>query len=278
MSKRDSVAYTFAFAAAVCVVCAVFVSTAAVGLRDRQRANVELDRKKNVLMAAGILTESDAVTRETIERGFNSFEVTAVDLRTGKEDSEFDASRYDQRRALAAADSSRAAPDNAAQVRRLPNHALVYRQFADDGQLQLLVLPIEGMGLWGTMYGFLALGSDLNTIRGLTYYEHKETPGLGGEVDSPRWKQLWPGRMALDESGSPVVEVIRGQAGDAESDPHRVDGISGATITGRGVTDMIHFWLGESGYGPYLKGLRESVPAGDAGATTRSIRKEAAHG
>lgn len=263
MPRRDSIAYTFGFAAAVCVVCAVLVSMATVGLRDRQGVNVELDRKKKVLMAAGVLRQGESATRMVIEQRFAAFEVFAIDLRSGEEDHTFEAARYDQRRALATDDTSRAAPPNGAQVRRLPNHALVYRQLDDDGRLQLLVLPVEGMGLWATMYGFVALGPDLKTIRGLTYYEHKETPGLGGEVDNPRWKQLWPGRVAVDEDGAAVIEVVRGRAGSVEEDPHRVDGISGATITGRGVTEMLRFWLGDDGYGPYLHQLREGGAGGE---------------
>lgn len=253
MPERDFVVRTVGFAAAVCVVCAVLVSSAAVLLRDRQQVNVELDRKRNVLMAAGVLDQDEGATREAVERRFASFEVAAIDLRTGQEDPAFDVTGYDARRALADPAGSRPAPPNDAQVRRIPNHALVYRQVDAAGRLVLLVLPVEGMGLWGTMYGFLALGGDARTIRGLTYYEHKETPGLGAEVDNPAWQRLWPGRVAFDEGGTPVIEVTRGRAGAVQDDPHRVDGLSGATITGRGVTTMLRFWLGDAGYGPYLR-------------------------
>lgn len=254
---RSPALHTIGFAAAVCVVCAVLVSSSAVLLRDRQQANIELDRKRNVLMAAGVITEDQSLSREEIERRFASFEVVAVDLETGDEDADFPVAGYDTRRALADPAASRPVPANDAQVLRVPQRALVYRQRGADGRLQLLVLPIEGMGLWGTMYGFLALGPDLKTIRGLTYYEHKETPGLGGEVDSAAWKTLWPGRVAFDEGGGTVIEVVRGRAGSVTEDPHRVDGLAGATITGRGVTGMLQFWLGAQGYGPYLARLRK---------------------
>ena len=122
----------------------------------------------------------------------------------------------------------------------------------------MLVLPIEGYGLWSTLYGFLALDADTKTIRGLTYYQHLETPGLGGEVDNPSWKALWPGRVAFDDTGSPVISVIKGRAGSPQEDPYRVDGLSGATITSRGVTHMLRFWLGEAGFAPYLTRFRES--------------------
>ncbi|MFN2375339.1 MAG: Na(+)-translocating NADH-quinone reductase subunit C [Candidatus Binatia bacterium] len=263
--KRDSITYTFAFAGTVCVVCAVLVSTAAVTMRERQRVNVELDRRQNVLLAAGVLDQDESASREVIQERFASFEVVAIDLEAGQEVPDFNTTGYDPRRAAASDDASRTAPPNQAGVRRLPKHALVYRKSDSDGRLQLLVLPVHGMGLWSTMYGFLALGPDLSTIRGLTYYEHGETPGLGAEVDNPRWKQLWPGRVAFDEDGNPAIEVIRGRAGDVKNDPHRVDGISGATITGRGVTWMLQFWLGEQGYGPYLERLRRDTPKGGGG-------------
>jgi Na+-transporting NADH:ubiquinone oxidoreductase subunit C len=128
---------------------------------------------------------------------------------------------------------------------------------AAEGTLDMLVLPIEGKGLWSTMYGFLALDKDLKTVRGLTFYQHGETPGLGGEIDNPRWKALWPDRVAYDEAGEPVIEVIRGRAGTPDEDPHRIDGLSGATITARGVMHTVNFWLGDDGFGPYLETLRQ---------------------
>jgi Na+-transporting NADH:ubiquinone oxidoreductase subunit C len=141
-------------------------------------------------------------------------------------------------------------------VVRLPEAALVYEVRDASAALEMVVLPVEGLGLWGTLYGFVVLDGDLRTIRGLTFYEHKETPGLGGEVDNPRWKALWPGRLAFDETLTPVIAVVKGQAGPVTDDPHAVDGLSGATITSRGVTNLLRFWLGPEGFEPYLTRLR----------------------
>lgn len=154
---------------------------------------------------------------------------------------------------------SMAAGKNLASVTRVPKYSVVYEVYADDAksELDLRVFPVEGVGLWGTLYGFLALDKDGNTIRGLTFYSHKETPGLGAEVDNPRWKNLWPGRKAFGESGDAAIQVIKGVAGKAEDDPHRVDGLSGATITSNGVTNLLRFWLGEDGFGPFLAQLGE---------------------
>jgi len=234
----------------------VLVSTAAVSLRGRQAVNAELDRKRNVLMAAGVMDDGETLSPAEVDRRFASFEVVAVNLRTGDEDPLFDASGYDARRATSDPRTSKSAPRNDAQVARLPNHALVYKQRGASGQIELLILPVEGKGLWSTMYGFLALGPDLRTIRGLTFFQHGETPGLGGEVDNPRWKGLWPGRQAFDREGQIAIEVIRGRAGAPGADPHHVDGLSGATITSRGVTALLRFWLGDQGFGAYLTQLR----------------------
>jgi Na+-transporting NADH:ubiquinone oxidoreductase subunit C len=257
VKSRNHAAYTVLFSASICLVCAVLVSTAAVSLRERQQANAELDRKVNVLRAAGVMREDEVLPREEVEPRFGAFQVVGVDLRTGEEDVEFDPLGYDPRRAQANPMTSMPAPRNEAQITRMPHHALVYKKLDEQGELELIVLPIEGMGLWATMYGFVALGPDLRTVRGLTFYQHGETPGLGGEVDSPRWKALWPGREAVDDRGRPVIEVVRGLAGSVGQDPHRVDGLAGATITSRGVTAMLRFWLGEHGFGRYLDRLRE---------------------
>jgi Na+-transporting NADH:ubiquinone oxidoreductase subunit C len=103
------------------------------------------------------------------------------------------------------------------------------------------------------MFGFLALDADFRTIRGFTFYEHGETPGLGGEIDNPRWQKKWQGKLAFSEDGQVMIEVLRGsvEAGDPLA-PYRVDGISGATKTTQGVQGLVRFWLGENGYGPFL--------------------------
>ena len=167
-----------------------------------------------------------------------------------------DPTGFDPRAAAADPDTSAAAPPNNAGLQRVADQALVYELRDDGGGLDLVVLPVHGLGLWGILYGFVALDADLETIRGLTYYEHKETPGLGGEVDNPRWKSLWNGRKAFGPDGAPAIEVVKGLAGPPADDPYRVDGLAGATMTSRGVTNMLRFWLDEQGFGPYLDTLR----------------------
>ena len=255
---QHSVGYTIVFAALVCVVCAVLVSTSAVELSHLQQANAALDKRKNVLLAAGLAQSAERLDAAQVQERFRVVEPVVIELQSGKAVPDMDASAFDQRKARNDPDSSRPAPANNSSISRLPNHAVVYQVFDEAGELQMVVLPIEGYGLWSTLYGFLSLDADTRTVRGLTYYQHGETPGLGGEVDNPRWKARWPGRIAFDSAGQTVIEVVKGQAGPAEEDPHRVDGLAGATITSRGVTNMLRFWLGENGFGPYLNRLRDS--------------------
>jgi Na+-transporting NADH:ubiquinone oxidoreductase subunit C len=258
---RHNVLYTLVFSALLCVVCAILVSTSAVALKDRQEANKALNRKINVLEAAGLVEAGEKVTSERVAELFVSIRPAFVDLATGREVEGGDVDSYDQQKAKRDPSRSHAAPVNSSRVTRLPDKALIYKVLDANGELETLVLPIEGYGLWGTLYGFMALGADANTVVGLTYYEHKETPGLGGEVENPRWKRLWPGRKIYDTAWQPALTVIKGNAGPPAADPNRVDGLSGATITGRGVTNMIDFWLGPTGFGPYLESLRQKRSA-----------------
>ncbi len=252
---QGSVLYNLGFAAVVCVVCAIVVSSAAVSLRDRQQVNRTLDMQRNVLVTAGFATPDERPTPEEIATRFADFRQVVIELETGNE-TDIDPTSFNPRLAEADPDWSRPAPSNNAGLTRVVTHTLVYEVRDDDGALDLVVLPVHGLGLWGMLYGFIALDADLETIRGLTYYEHKETPGLGGEVDNPRWKSLWNGRKAFGPDGEPAISVARGLAGPPDEDPFRVDGLAGATMTSRGVTNMMRFWLAGHGFGAYLDRLR----------------------
>ena len=253
---QRSASYTILFAAVVCLVGAVFVSVSAVTLKTRQDENAFVDKQRNVLIAAGLASEDEIMTRDEIQARFGPIESVVVDLQSGEELTDVDPETFDQRQAASDPKTSRAASDNPAGIVRIPHHALVYR-LVDNDELALVILPIEGKGLWSTLYGFIALDPDLETIRGITFYEHKETPGLGGEVDNPRWKALWPGRRVFGEDDKPRIEVIRGRAGPPAEDPYRVDGLSGATMTSRGVGRLVRFWFGDEGFGPYLNALKQ---------------------
>lgn len=253
---QHSTSYIVGFAVTICLVCALFVAGSAVGLRDRQEANILLDRQKKVLTVAGLMEDGASLPREEIVATFEeSIRQKVVELKTGAINEGIDVSGFDQQKTAKDPETSIVAPENKSKVRRLPNHALVF-DVVENGELTALILPIEGYGLWGTLYGYIALAPDARTIVGITFYQHKETPGLGGEVDNPRWKSRWPGRLAFDDRGNPAIGVKKGVAGSIEEDPYNVDGLSGATITSRGVTALVRFWLGENGFGPYLASYR----------------------
>ncbi|MEK9500999.1 Na(+)-translocating NADH-quinone reductase subunit C [Gaopeijia maritima] len=246
---------TVGFAAAVCVVCSIFVAGSAVSLRDRQEENRVLDLRSKVLLVSDLADPGEALARETINQRFQeNLTALVIDLETGEE-TDIDPLTFDQRAAAQDPEQSEVAPPNTAKVSRVPDNALIYQKITD-GEVERLILPIQGYGLWSTLYGFIALSGDLETIQGITFYEHGETAGLGGEVDNPRWQALWPGRKAFGEGWEPEIEVIKGAAGPVASDPYRVDGLAGATLTSRGVTNLLHFWLGENGFGPYLERYR----------------------
>ncbi len=259
--QQHNVFYNLWFCTAVCVISAVAVSVTAVMLKERQELNKALDKKRNVLVAAGLAGDNESLTRDEIDTRFNSVRQVVIDLETGESLPDVDPEGFDQRRVASDPATSRVAPENRAQVRRLPNQALVYRLEDEGGGLEMLILPVEGYGLWSTLYGFLALDADVNTVRGITFYQHGETPGLGGEVDNPRWKALWNERQAFDSNGNVDIAVIKGRAGPPSEDPHRIDGISGATLTSRGVSELVRFWLGGNGFGAYINKLRQEQEA-----------------
>ncbi len=256
MADRQATGYILLFATAICIVCGILVSSFAVSLEPRQDENAALDKQKRVLEAVGLLQPGERVTPEEVAERFEPIKPVIIDLATGEPQADADPATFDQQRRARNPSTSVEMPKNKASVKRIPDQVLLFEVRSDGGELDMVVLPIEGLGLWGTLYGFLALDADATTVRGITYYQHKETPGLGGEVDNPRWKAGWQGRRAFDADGEFQLAVIKGQAASAEEDPFRVDGLSGATITSNGVTNMLDFWLGENGFEPYLARIR----------------------
>lgn len=250
--NKDSVGGTLIVAVLVCLICGVFVAAAAVGLRPVQDQNRVLDKRLNILQAAGLYQSG-----MDVEAAFERIERRFVDLETG-EYVEMPES-YDQRKASKNPQASTAltGEEDIASIRRRPNVAEVYLSVDDAGDVQVIILPISGYGLWSTLHGFVALQADVNTVAGLGFYEHAETPGLGGEVDNPRWKGQWPGKQLFNDNGELAIEVIKGTVDtNSASAVHQVDGLAGATLTTKGVDNLVQFWLGENGFGPYLARLR----------------------
>lgn len=251
MANNDSISKTIGVALALCIVCSVIVSTAAVMLKPAQEANKSLDFKRNILAAAGLLEEG-----KSVEEQFKQVTTRLVDMKTGEfTEVEEGIAKYDQRKASKdpARSTELSDDEDLAKISRRVDVTKVYLVEGENG-IESVILPIKGYGLWSTLYGFLALGSDLNTVVGLGFYEHAETPGLGGEVDNPKWKSQWPGKKAYDEDGSVALTIVKGKA--AENSKHQIDGLSGATLTSRGVDNLIKFWLGDNGYASFLNNLK----------------------
>lgn len=253
MANKNSIQYTIKVALALCIVCSVVVSTAAVMLKPAQQANKARDFKSNILSSAGLLEEG-----KSIEEIFERVDTRIVDLASGTFSDAFDPEEFDQRKAASDPDVSEnlTADEDLAKIGRKERYAEVYLATDPEGR-DILILPVRGYGLWGTLYGFLALESDYNTIVGLTFYEHKETPGLGAEVDNPAWKAIWDGKEVYSEEGEVAITVLKGKVDNNTPDrEHKVDGLSGATLTSRGVHNLLRFWMGENGYKPFLDNLR----------------------
>lgn len=250
----ETIPKTLFVAGLLSVVCSAFVATSAVKLRPLQKENKDLDRKKNILQASGTFEKGGSIDDQ-----FKKFEMRVVDLATGEFNDDIDAATFDQRKAAKNSEDGIVieANDDVAGIKRRSRYALVYIAKDDSGKLSQLILPVHGKGLWSTLYGFMALDKDLATIDGFAFYEHGETPGLGGEVDNPKWKAQWIGKKAFDEDGVRRIEVIKGKVNaSAPNQEYQVDGLAGATITSRGVGALLDYWLGENGFGPLLEKMK----------------------
>ena len=248
-SSRDSISNTLVVAIGVSLVCSVLVSSAAVVLRPIQDRNEVLFRQTIVLQVAGLYEPGIDVAGR-----FASIESRMVELETGEIVDDIDVTNYDAQAAANDPASSTAIPASAdiAGIKRRALRVPVYL-IRDGERLDQIILPVYGKGLWSTMYGYLSLEADGNTVRGLRFYEHAETPGLGDQVDRQSWRALWPGKRIKDEQGNTRIEVVRGSP--MSPDDFQVDGLSGATLTGRGVSNLVRYWTGDHGFGPFLQKL-----------------------
>jgi Na+-transporting NADH:ubiquinone oxidoreductase subunit C len=239
------------FTVALCFVCAVLVSSSHVLLRPLQEHNKALERSSNILQAAGLFKPGIDILDVFQQRVTPKL----VNLDTGEYVENQDAATFDQRKATKDPQHSRAlsSEEDIAGIRRRANSASVYLVKDTAGQVQTIVLPVNGYGLWSTMYGFLALKADGRTILGLTFYEHGETPGLGAEITNPTWRAKWVGKTIYDSQGRTAIKVIKGQVDPSQPGAeHQVDAIAGATLTSQGVSNLMQFWLGEKGFGRFL--------------------------
>ena len=249
---NDRPAKIVGVAVLLCLVCSIMVSAAAIGLRPLQEANRLLEIRRNILQVAGLMRPG-----ADIDELFKQIEPRIVDLRSGSFTDAVDPMDYDQRQAARdPATSTALTPEqDIASIRRQAHYATVYLVKDEQGDVSAVIVPVHGYGLWSTLYGYLAVRPDGREVVGLQFYEHAETPGLGGEVDNPDWRALWPGRLLFDDEGAVRIEVVKGTAARGEAGIHQVDGLAGATLTARGVNNLVRFWAGENGFGPFLQNL-----------------------
>ena len=254
LRPNDSTAKTLLVTFMLCLGCSLLVSAAAVLLRPTQAANAMLDRQRNIVQVAGLLEEGGDV-----QSAFKNVKSRIVNLDTGEFTDEFNGSDFDQ--TLAARDpalsTALSKDEDIAGIGRRSRFAEVYLIGSGDN-FDKIVLPVHGLGLWSTLYGFVSLQSDLTTIAGLKFYQHAETPGLGGEVDNPVWQGKWSGKLAFDAAGDVAIEVVKGVVDPAGARAAwQVDGLAGATLTSRGVSNLLQFWLDDQGFGTFIENLKQ---------------------
>ncbi|MCM2680566.1 Na(+)-translocating NADH-quinone reductase subunit C [Echinimonas agarilytica] len=252
-SNNDSISKTLIVVIGLCLVCSLIVSVAAVGLKPTQQYNKALDKQRNILEAAGLLAQAGG----DIAGVYNQYiEAKVVDLTTGEYVTDIDANKFDQRKASKTPGENieLKGSEDIAGIKRMSKYANVYFAKNDAGEVETLILPVHGYGLWSTMYAFLAVEPDTNTVKALVYYDQLETPGLGGEIENPSWKAQWVGKKLFDDNWNLVMKVVKG--GATPGDIHGVDGLSGATLTGNGVQNTFDFWLSDKAFGNYLAKVR----------------------
>ncbi len=245
----DSVGKTIFVAVALCLFASMVVSAAAVSLRPIQEANRQRDKQVNVLQVAGIYQPGIDV-----QEAFEAFEPHVLDLSTGEFTDMIALDEYDELATSRDPAIVRALDEDPAGLGDQVYFQMVYLLRDEAGAIDKVILPVEGYGLWSTLYGFIALEENGNDIYGLQFYQHGETPGLGAEVDNPRWKALWNGKKLFDDEGDLEITVAKTppQAGRE----FHVDALAGATLTSVGVDNLVRFWMGKQGYGPFLDRLK----------------------
>ena len=240
--NTSSNGYVICFAVGVCVAASAALALCATVLKPIQDAAAEFDRQKNVMIAAGLMKQGDLRQRAELEQLYRDrVREVVVDTETGAV-------------AKGKTPADVAAMKSPADKKRYRVGAL---GLTAEGKTDSIVLPVSGKGLWSTLYGYLALEGDANNVRGITFYKHGETPGLGGECENPEWTAKWVGKTILDDKGELVsIKVKKGaiDATIANEKAHMVDGLSGSTITSNGITNFVKSDL--TAFSGYLGNLR----------------------
>jgi len=270
---NDSFEKTLAVALALCLAGAVLVSGSAVALKSLQEANKARDEKVNILDVAGLMPDDG-----NIDAAFAKIEPMIVELASGNYDETIDPNTFDQRKATKDPALSVMIPpeEDIANIKRKSKYAKIYL-VKEGGTIKGIILPVNGYGLWSTMYGFMALEGDGETVMGFNLYDQAETPGLGGEVVNPKWKALWKGKKVYNlstkdvqesnlsekgqsvEMGEVALGLVKGSVDPSKpGSEYQVDALAGATLTSRGVSNLVRYWMGKDGFGPYLAKIRSA--------------------
>ncbi len=240
---RQNNRYTLIFVTATSLIAALILSISSQSLKGLQEKNVEQDRKQNILAAANLLEEEgcDDVA-VCYDRYIESYVIDSSGKRIDNPDKP--ALDIDFEKQLEMKPEERSLP------------IFVSKK---DGRVVFYIIPVVGKGLWSTLYGYLALEKDLNTVRGITFYKHAETPGLGSEIEKEWFQDNFRGKKIFNEKGNLVsVKVIKGKVNpDMKNSEHLVDGISGATLTGDGVNELLMDVL--KIYEPFIRMKREDT-------------------
>ncbi len=224
--------YTVIFAFTVCVILSVLLSATYMSLKDRQELNRKLDRQKNILIAAGFTPDNANEIESLYATRVKSMVVSANGIIVaGKMPEQIE---VEQSKSM------------------FPLFRII--SATDESVTESFVYPVEGKGLWSTMYGYLAVTPNGKTVKGITFYKQGETPGLGAEVEKDWFRKNFVGKKPYDGKKVVGIEVAKGKASDQAAyktkSEHMVDGISGATLTCNGVTKMLK--QGPAKYAPFF--------------------------
>jgi len=256
---NDSPLKAFFVVVVTAIICSSLVSAAVVILRPIQLNNQMLDRSRNIMKLTGLVEKGVAPGDEEILELFRSMDVRIVDIDRAVFSNELDPLSFDQRRAANNPDLGVDIPagQDLSSLGRRSRFTTVYIVLRD-GELERLILPVHGAGMWSMIYGYIALEPDLNTIAAVTFYEQAETPGIGDQIQRPEWQAQWQGRRIYDETGELRFAINQGKVEPGTSTwLYEVDALTGATVTADAVTSMIHYWFGSHGYRGFLDLLRE---------------------
>ena len=246
----------------VALSCSILVSGAAISLKPLQERNALVERTRNIIGLTGLAPEGVSLSSDEVLEIAAQLDTRVIDLETGQFDDSKDPATFSARAARSDEAQSVAIPSDLdiANLGRRATHETVYLVW-DGDELTRVIFPIVGQGMWSTLWGFVALESDLNTIAAATFYEQAETAGLGDQITRPSWLVNWAGREMFGDNGMVRFRIAGGpvEPGSAAA-RFNVDGLTGATVTANAVTNLVSYWFGPHGYAAFINELQSNPP------------------